>query len=54
MCEACPEMVNHNKPRMEVCPTHARWLLIVRADGTMARRNCPECGYDSRHNPDKH
>ena len=26
-----------------VCPDHKRWTLIERADGTSARRACPEC-----------
>lgn len=45
MCEACPEMVNHNEPHMEVCSIHNRWVLINRADGTMSRRDCPECSH---------
>ena len=43
MCEACSKMVDHNKPYTEICPIHNRWILINRADGTMAERRCPEC-----------
>lgn len=28
---------------MDVCPLHRRWTFIQRADGTTARRDCPEC-----------
>jgi DnaJ-class molecular chaperone len=28
---------------MEVCKRHNRWTRIERADGTVSRRDCPEC-----------
>lgn len=29
--------------RMDVCERHHRWTSIQRADGTAAKRRCPEC-----------
>lgn len=41
--EDCVAVVPGYEPRMIVCPEHGRWTLIQPADGTTARRDCPEC-----------
>lgn len=28
---------------MRVCEKHNRWVDIIRADGSHAKRDCPEC-----------
>jgi hypothetical protein len=33
---------------METCKRHKRWTYIKNADGTEARRHCPECPRSTR------